>query len=145
MLLIDPPFSAEEWMQADIHDASFRRAFREYCRGYEAAVLALPRPQLEKILNHLLDGIADCDFGPEVLHVMVEREVKDRDFEPSSKVATLVVLRDFVQTLERSGVDIPEKTRRLYESCDELIPAILILAISDHFGLLQPVEEERLS
>ena len=82
-----------------------------------AAVLSLPKRQLSKMWAELVKGLQQCDVGPEFLHLIVERELKEEDFEAGTKVANLVALSAMIDALSGQGLQISEKTRKLLHLC----------------------------
>ena len=137
MLLIEPPLTFDEWAGRDLGDAAFQALFHDYCDRYVKTVLSLPRHQLLKIWWELSRGLGQCDVGPELLHVIVEREIKEREYEASGKVAKLVILSALVDVIAQQGVAVHAKTRSLLCQCGRLLPAVLMMAVHDHFGMLQ--------
>ncbi len=138
MLLIEPPLTVGEWVKSRDVEEHFQHRFALYCDQYASAVLSLPKTQLLKIWQELARGLQSCDVGPELLHVSVERELSEGDFEATSKLAKLVVLYALVDAIEQQGVQVTAKTRQLLQNCRQLAPCVLLLAVHDHFGMLQP-------
>lgn len=137
MLLIEAPLTPEEWTQSRVEDPSFQMAFSAYCARYRAAVLALPKQQLLKIWEALARELRQCDVSPELLHVIVEREIREAVYEASSKAAKLIVLTALAHELARRGFRLTAETNRRLEICQRRIPQILAFAVSDHYGFLQ--------
>lgn len=138
MLLISPPLSPDEWVTSRIDDERFRWQFAHYCYRYINAVLSLPKPQLVKIWRELCRGMHNCDVGPELLHVIVERELSEEEFEATSKLAKLIVLCALTPAIERKTIQLGAKTKELLIKCQQFIPWVLMVAVQDHFGMLQP-------
>jgi hypothetical protein len=137
MLLLDPPLSRENWISSKPDDPRFRDLFHGYCSAYAQAVLSLPKIQLLRVWGQLVAGLRDCLVGPELIHVVVEREFREQDYEPSSKVAKLVVLLALIDVLSTQGIPIRQQTRRILQQCRQTLPQILASAVSDHFGVLK--------
>ena len=72
-----------------------------------------------------------------MFHQIVERELGESFFEPSGKVARLVILCAFANTLRGRGHRFCSETKRMLRLCREMIPVCLMLAVDDHYGLLQ--------
>lgn len=136
MLLIEPTLSVDEWANAKDGDTESQQAFEQYCKSYEAAVLALPRNQLAKILAHLAEGFEAHDVGTETYRRILSRELHEEEFEPSSKVAKLVVACSLGHALTQHGYELDHHTSWLLMLCRMLIPVYLGFAIDDHYGQL---------
>jgi hypothetical protein len=137
MLLIEPPLALAEWSRVKFLAPRPGRSLDRYCRSYESAVLSLPDGQLRKIVLHLLLDYEHCEVGPEAFHRIVERELTEEEFEPSSKVARLMVLDSLADMLRDEGIEVLPQTRRMLTFGREVIPLVLLHAIDDHFGVLQ--------
>ena len=141
MLLIDPPLGFDDWQNANVSARSFQRRFVEYCDEYQKAVLDLPESQILKIMRELCGGLEFCAMGAETLHVVVERELREEDYEPSSKVAKLVVLCALANSLTDGDVELNKKTDAMIALCFGMMPYVLMLAVNDRFDLTTAVEE----
>jgi hypothetical protein len=136
MLLIEPPLPKCEWALRELQHSRFEPILAQYQAAYEAAVLNLPREQLGKIVAYLVRDLEGGEFQPWLLHEIVQRELLETEFEPSSKVARLIVLCALADMLIEYGHTLALPTRELLDRCIELIPVCLTLAVDDHFGFL---------
>ena len=137
MLLLEPPLSCEEWISAKAGFPDHQSAFEEYCEQYELAVLSLPQDQLQKVVRYLVAEIDGDEVDADAFHAVLLREANEDEFEPSNKVARLVVLSALANTIEMHGCAFGERTACLLQLCRMLMPVCLKLAIDDHYGLLQ--------
>ena len=137
MLLIEPPLSCDEWSNVDTDAPTFQCLFSHYCDDYMQAVLSLPLGQIGRIIAHFTSGLEHCPIAPVSFHRIVDRELSEPFFEPSGKVARLVILCALANTLQCRGQRFCNETERMLTMCREMIPICLMLAVDDHFGMLQ--------
>ncbi|MBP89060.1 MAG: hypothetical protein CMJ64_20485 [Planctomycetaceae bacterium] len=136
MLLIEPPVTSEEWTDLRTQDAGFSQFFCQYCDQYFSAVLSLPGDQIGKVIEYMCGGLEEWHIDAWSFHTIVQRELQEREYEASSKVARIVILCALGETLSNHGYEMYQRTERLLNRCWELIPIVLMLAVDDHFGLL---------
>jgi hypothetical protein len=136
MLLIDPPLTKCEWSLRGLQQAQFEQVLDEYRAAYEAAVLALPREQLAIIVGDLVQGLGKSEFRPELLYEILRRELLEEEFEPSRKVARLIVLCALADMLLDYGHTLEQRTQDALDFCRDMIPLCLTLAVDAHFGFL---------
>lgn len=133
MLLLEPTAAVDD-LRADAPSRRQREKFADYCHQYQEEVLSLPPDQLGRILAYLVRGLEHCHLGPEVFHTIIERELREQDFELSGKVARLVVLAALAESLEQRGLKLTRRTQSLVQICRGLIPVVLQAALRDHVG-----------
>ena len=137
MLLLEPPLTCQEWISAKAGCPDHQSAFEDFCERYELAVLGLPQDQLQKIVRYLVEEIEGDEVDAGAFHAVLLREANEEEFEPSNKVARLVVLSALANTLELHGCMFGERTECLLQLCRMMVPVCLKLAIDDHYGLLE--------
>ena len=135
MLLIEPPYTCQQWMKLDRTSAGFQEWLIRFTETYIDEVLSQADDWLRQVAQCLVGDLdADRDSDRD-LHRIMLREVRERNFEPSGKVARLVVLCELGYALLDRDC-LPGDTRELLELCEELLPEYLLLAIDDHFGVM---------
>lgn len=136
MLIINPPLSRDDWRNARVRDRQFRVLFSDYCNAYQSSVLSLPENQIDRILRHMTRGMERVRIGPAVLHMIVENELREQEFELSSKVARLIIL-DALGSSLNDYIEIQPEIMVLLRNCRELIPAVLMMAVNDHYAFIE--------
>ena len=99
--------------------------------------MSLPHEQISKVLANVTSGFERCPVDRHSFHGIVERELNERYFEPGTKVAKLIILCALANTLCRRGHRFCNGTRRVLRLCRDMIPVCLMLAVDDHYEILQ--------
>jgi hypothetical protein len=136
MLLLDPPLPHDDWEWLIPGSPEFDCCLSRYTCEYESAVLSLPGCQLAKILAWLVRNHRGQVADVETFHEIVLRELEEQWWEASNKAASLVVLCALANSLHGDVIRVLPKTQQLLRTCRAMLPFVLVIAINDHYGLI---------
>jgi hypothetical protein len=140
-LLVDPPFSKEEWRQVRVEDVGeegtpLGKRVLAYIRLYHEAVLRSGRA------GELLDeaGLATDPQRPLSAALLRRflRGLLERDDNTVRRLETLMAVSSFVHFLgDNQSLRLGPKTLQLVEHLDATTVLIFTVCVNQHFGLLR--------
>jgi len=138
-LLVRPPFTREEWANAEVSDLArgpMGRRLADYLALYTEAVVKQGRERLDALLHEAgMPLQSEEPFSVPWLRRVLKRLSQRRAGFGVEFLEQLLAVNSFVDYVTgQAGVRLGKKTRHWADLCNDLAVLVLVVCVNEHFG-----------